>query len=139
MISIRRTGDGFHPGLFNCGGSYDLKKILKTIDRYIIPTLRNVQYGYDLPMYICGVTHSHVDNVYHLKETYNCTANEMIDILEKLTPQQRTRYGTGYSKTDFSIVDKIYMNHIRWESDKPWIKPKLSAYIKYNKVCKKDN
>ncbi len=95
----------------HCGGHYDLQTLLKTIDTYITPILGNVDYGYDLPMYVCGTKHSHVDNVYHLKKTFNCTANEMFDVVEKLSPQQRTRYGTGYSKTDFSVVDRIYADY----------------------------
>ena len=35
----------------------------------------------------------------------------MFDIVEELLPQQRTRYGTGYSKTDFSILDKVYEDY----------------------------
>ena len=92
----------------HCGGHYDLQKLLETIDKYIMPILPEIHWGYDLPMYVCGTKHSHVDNVYHLKKAYNCTANEMYDVVDKLEPQQRTRYGTGYSKTDFSVLDAAY-------------------------------
>ena len=85
--------------------------MLETIDRYITPELKNLNWGYDLPMYVCGTKHAHVDNVYHLKKKYTCTANEMYDIVETLSSQQRTRYGTGYSKTDFSILDRAYENY----------------------------
>lgn len=96
-----------------CGGHYDLQKLLETIDTYITPILDTIDYGYDLPMYVCGTKHSHVDNVYHLKGKHNCTASEMFDVVEVLSPQQRTRYGTGYSKTDFSVLDKIYDGYKR--------------------------
>ena len=66
------------------------------------------RWGYDLPMFVCGTKHSHVDNVYHLKKKFNSSAKEMLDVVDILTPQQRTRYGTGYSKTDFSVLDNIY-------------------------------
>lgn len=92
----------------HCGGNYNIQKLLETIDRYITPLLKDIKWGYDLPMYICGTKHSHVDNVYHLEKEHGCTANEMYDVIEKLTVQQRTRYGTGYSKTDFSVLDKAY-------------------------------
>ena len=92
----------------HCGGHYDLQKLLETIDKYIMPILPEIHWGSDLPMYVCGTKHSHVDNVYHLKKAYNCTANEMYDVVDKLEPQQRTRYGTGYSKTDFSVLDAAY-------------------------------
>ena len=46
--------------------------------------------------------------IYHLKKKFNSSAKEMFDVVDILTPQQRTRYGTGYSKTDFSVLDNIY-------------------------------
>lgn len=95
----------------HCSGHYDLRKLIETIDNYITPVLDNIHWGYDLPMYICGTKHAHVDNVYHLKSVYNCTTNEMFDLVGNLTPQQRTRYGNGYSKTDFSLLDKAYSNY----------------------------
>ena len=98
-----------------CGANYNIPVLLETIDKYITPLLGNVHWGYDLPMYVCGTKHSHVDNVYHLIKTYNCTANELFDAVEQLTPQQRTRYGTGYSKTDFSVLDKVYEEYKKGE------------------------
>lgn len=92
----------------HCGGNYDLQKLLLTIDTYITPLLHEVHWGYDLPMFICGTMHSHVDNVYHLSRKYGCAANEIYDMVEMLTPQQRIRYGKDYSKTDFSVLDKVY-------------------------------
>lgn len=99
----------------HCGGKYDLQKLLLTIDTYITPVLGKIKWGYDLPMYVCGTKHSHVDNVYHLKKQFGCTANEMYDLVESLTPKQRTRYGTGYSKTDFSVLDKAYAEYKKGE------------------------
>lgn len=98
-----------------CGTNYNIPVLLETIDKYITPLLDNVHWGYDLPMYVCGTKHSHVDNVYHLKKAYGCNANELFDVVEQLTPQQRTRYGTGYSKTDFSILDKAYEEYKKGE------------------------
>ena len=95
----------------HCGGHYNLPKLLETIGKYIIPAMKNIHWGYDLPMYVCGTKHSHVDNVYHLKEAFNCTANEMYDVVGMLSPQQRTRYGTGYSKSDFSVIDETFAKY----------------------------
>lgn len=99
----------------HCGGNYDIQKLLEIIDGYISPVVDEIHWGYDLQMYVCGTKHSHVDNVYHLKKQFNCTANEMYDIVETLTPQQRTRYGTGYSKTDFSVLNNAYEEYKRGE------------------------
>ena len=86
------------------GCNYNIPLLLETIDKYITPVLNNINWGYDLPMYVCGTKHSHVDNVYHLKDKYGCTANEIFDVVERLTPAQRTRYGAGYSKKAFSVL-----------------------------------
>lgn len=92
----------------HCGGHYNIEKILETIETYIVPLMSKASWGYDLPMFICGTMHAHVDNVYHLRDTFSCNAEDMYAVVSSLTPQQRTRYGKGYSKTDFSILDEQY-------------------------------
>lgn len=95
------------------GGSYDIKVILSTIDKYIETLDESVSWGYDLPMYLCGTKHSHVDNVYHLASAYNSSIGEMYDAIELLQPEQRTRYGKGYTKGDFTKLDSIYQDYKR--------------------------
>ncbi|MCR4964290.1 MAG: hypothetical protein K6A41_01385 [Bacteroidales bacterium] len=92
----------------HCGTNYNIQILLETIDKYITPILKEVHWGYDLPMFICGTKHSHVDNVNHLKKSTDCSVTDIFNVIETLTPQQRTRYGSGYSKTDFSQLDKCY-------------------------------
>lgn len=94
-----------------CGKNYNIPILLETIDKYITPLSDHVHWGYNLSMYVCGTKHSHVDNVHHLEKEYGCTANEMFDLIDELLPSQRTRYGTGYSKTDFSVLDNMYLKH----------------------------
>ena len=98
-----------------CNGNYNVKKLLEIIDEFITPIIDRVHWGYDLPMYVCGTKHSHVDNIYHLQKAYGSNANEMFDLIEALSPQQRTRYGKGYSKTDFSALDDLYKDYKRGE------------------------
>ena len=90
----------------HCGAHYNIPILLETIDKYIVPVTNTIHWGYDLPMYICGTKHSHVDNVNHLKKTSDSTITDIYNVIEMLTPQQRTRYGTGYSKTDFTQLDE---------------------------------
>lgn len=97
----------------NFGADYDIPEIIDTIDRYIAPLRENVCWGYDLPMFVCGIEHAHVDNVYHLEKKDGCTPKDMYEVLEKLEPSQRTRYGKGYSKTDFSVLDRAYDEYVR--------------------------
>jgi 4-hydroxy 2-oxovalerate aldolase len=95
----------------HCGTQYNVQVLLETIDKYIMPVLSYVHWGYDLPMFICGTKHSHVDNVNHLNRTTDCSITDMFNIIDTLTPQQRTRYGAGYSKTDFSQLDQQYQTY----------------------------
>ena len=99
----------------HCGGQYDVKKLLEVIEQYIIPMLGKISWGYDLPMYVCGTKHAHVDNVYYLKKEHNCSAMQMFDLIEIVTLQQRTRYGEGYSKTDFSALNEVYEKYMKGE------------------------
>lgn len=95
----------------NYGASYDIPALLDTIENYILPLKKNnVVWGYDLPMFICGTEHAHVDNVYHLQKQ-GCEIKDMYHVIGKMEPQQRTRYGKGYSKTDFSVLDKAYEDY----------------------------
>lgn len=88
------------------GGHYNVQVLLETIDKYILPVMSHIRWGYNLPMFICGTKHAHVDNVSHLEKTTDCTITDIFNIMETLTPAQRTRYGAGYSKTDFSQLDQ---------------------------------
>lgn len=89
-----------------CGGNYDISILLETIEKYIAPMRKNIEWGYSLPMFICGAEHSHIDNVIHLQEKYGSSAKEMYTIIRRLPPEGRTRYGKGYSKTDFTLLER---------------------------------
>lgn len=89
------------------GEKYDLGILTDIIEEHIIPIKQNVQWGYDLPMMICGSLHSHVDNVYYL-EKENCSARDMYNIIKQIPEEKRARYGKGYSKTDFSELQAYY-------------------------------
>lgn len=95
----------------HCGTQYNVQVLLETIDKYIVPILDRIHWGYDLPMFVCGTKHSHVDNVNHLAQTTDSSITDIFNVVETLTPQQRTRYGAGYSKTDFSQLDQKYLEY----------------------------
>lgn len=92
------------------GADYDIEVLLDTIEAYILPLRKHIFWGYDLPMFICGVEHAHVDNVYHLQKQGG-SVNDMYRVIKRLSPEQCTRYGRNYSKTDFTILDKMYKDY----------------------------
>lgn len=90
------------------GGNYNIQTLLNTIHTYIDPIRDKIHWGYDLPMFVCGIEHAHVDNVYYLTSNTDATPTDMYEVLDTMTVPQRTRYGTGYSKTDFSILKAAF-------------------------------
>lgn len=100
-----------------CGANYNIPILLDTIDKYISPMREAVYWGYDLPMYVCGVAHAHVDNVYHLQKSGNYSSRDMYEIIRSLPTNKRTRYGMGYSKSDFTDLD-IASELYKKETDK---------------------
>ncbi len=89
-------------------GSYNIQALLNTIHTYIEPLCDHIHWGYDLPMFICGTEHAHVDNVYYLQKKTDATPTDMYEVIKSMPVPQRTRYGTGYSKTDFTNLQAAY-------------------------------
>lgn len=90
------------------GGKYNMAALLDVIENYIEPAKRELQWGYTLPMFVCGATHAHVDNVAYLQKNMSSDAKEMYEVINTMSASERTRYGAGYSKTDFTILQKAY-------------------------------
>lgn len=86
------------------GGKYDIAALITTIEKYIVPVKSQSGWGYDVPMFICGVEGAHVDNIGYLERTTDLSYTDMYRVIDGLTPAQRKRYGVGYSKTDFSVL-----------------------------------
>ena len=84
------------------GANYNIQALMNTIHTYIDPLRNQIRWGYDLPMFVCGTEHAHVDNVYYLENNTDATPTDMYEVLKTMPVSQRTRYGKGYSKTDFS-------------------------------------
>lgn len=90
------------------GNKYNIAALIETIEKYIVPLKESTGWGYDIPMLICGLDGAHVDNIGYLKKNTKCDYKDMYNVLEKLTPEQRKRYGSNYSKTDFTILKNAY-------------------------------
>lgn len=93
-------------------GKYNIEALLETIEKYIQPLRNHVFWGYDLPMFVCGTEHSHVDNVYHLQKK-GYSVNDMYRIIGSIPEEQRTRYGKNYLKSDFSLLDDTIKSYYR--------------------------
>lgn len=90
------------------GEKYNISALIETIEKYIVPVKKSNDWGYDIPMLICGIEGAHVDNIAYLKNNTECDYKEMYEVIGKLQPEQRKRYGAGYSKTDFTLLQDAY-------------------------------
>lgn len=86
--------------------NYDVGILFDTIEKYIIPCIGTVKWGYDLPMFICGTEGSHVDNIFYLQKNISCSSKEILQIISSMEISKRRRYGSNYSKTDFSELER---------------------------------
>lgn len=91
-----------------CGGHYKIDVLLETIEKYIKPLRREIRWGYDLPMFICGAEHSHVDNIYFLQNNTDCSMKDIYAVVRAMPESQRTRYGPNYVKSDFTHLRDAY-------------------------------
>lgn len=91
-----------------CNKHYNISILLETIEKYIKPLRNNIHWGYDLPMFICGTRHSHIDNVYFLQNNTDCTSRDMYTLIGIMPESHRTRYGPNYIKSNFAYLQNIY-------------------------------
>ena len=100
------------------GANYNIPVLLDTIQKYLEPLRKSVHWGYDLPMFVCGTEHAHVDNVYYLQKNTDCTSRGMYEVIKTMPVPLRTRYGAGYSKTDFTNLQKAYDEYKKGREEK---------------------
>jgi len=98
-----------------CGKKYNIPVLLEIIEKYIKPLRKEICWGYDLPMFICGMERSHVDNIYFLQSHACCSAKDMYEIISALPEAQRTRYGVHYVKSDFTHLQRAYSSYRKTE------------------------
>lgn len=85
---------------------YDVPKLLDLIEEYILPLRQTVNWGYDLPMFLCGGEESHTDNVYYLQKNTSFHISQQYKILHSMTVDEKKRYGANYSKSDFTALER---------------------------------
>ena len=89
-------------------GTYNIQALMNTIHTYINPLRNHIHWGYDLPMFVCGTEHAHVDNVYYLQRNTDATPTDMYEVIKTMPVPHRTRYGVKYNKTDFTNLQAAY-------------------------------
>lgn len=93
------------------GCSYDVRTIVDTIEKWVLPIHEREWWGYDLPMFVCGALRSHVDNVGWLEREARCSYGDMYGVLNAMDPALRKRYGENYRKDDFSALEAAWASY----------------------------
>lgn len=83
---------------------YDVDIILDTIDRYLTPIKRHVDWGYSIPAFMAGIYRVHPNNVIYLTEKYRLNSKDMKYIISAIEEKKRHRY-------DYDSIDKIYKDY----------------------------
>lgn len=80
--------------------TYDLLPIYQIVDK-IQPVLdEKYQYGYSLPYFQTGILAAHVFNADYLTAHYRLTSVQRMQLLQKLTPEQKIKY-------DYAQLDRL--------------------------------
>ncbi len=95
------------------GKNYNIPVLIETIEKYILPLKITTHWGYDIPMFICGATSAHVDNISYLTKNTDCNYKKMYEVIESMSPDKRKRYGVNYSKSDFAALKKALEKSLR--------------------------
>lgn len=83
---------------------YDLNQILDAIDMYMGTFQAKYSWGYSTPYFIAGMYCCHVNNIAYLLNNHRTNAQDMRNIIESLSPDQRLKY-------DYDILEKKFLEN----------------------------
>lgn len=83
---------------------YVLDKILDTIDRYLVPLKKDLEWGYSIPAFMAGIYKSHPNNIIYLTEKYRLNSKDIKYIISEISEEKRQRY-------DYDNIQRIYKEY----------------------------
>ncbi len=86
----------------NC--NYDMNTILDAIDQYMGVFHEKYSWGYSTPYFIAGMYCCHVNNIAYLLDNHRTSAQDMKNIIESLTPEDRKQY-------DYDLLESKYVEN----------------------------
>ncbi len=84
--------------------NYDMNQIMDAIDMYMGYFQENYTWGYSTPYFIAGMYGCHVNNIAYLQKNHRTNAQDMRNIIESLTPEERTHY-------DYDLLEEKYIEN----------------------------
>lgn len=84
--------------------NYDMNQIMDAIDMYMSYFQENFTWGYSTPYFIAGMYCCHVNNIAYLQKNHRTNAQDMRNIIDSLSPEERKRY-------DYDLLEEKYMEN----------------------------
>lgn len=84
--------------------NYDMNQIMDAIDMYMQYFKEHYTWGYSTPYFIAGMYCCHVNNIAYLQKNHRTNAQDMRNIIESLSPEQRKKY-------DYDLLEEIYLEN----------------------------
>lgn len=84
--------------------TYDIDKVLDTIDVYMSQFLEDKQWEYSVPYFLAGMYGCHVNNVIYLTREHRVKNKDMRSIFNSLSKDKRIQY-------DYDNLEKIYIDY----------------------------
>lgn len=84
--------------------NYDMNQIMDAIDMYMQYFQERYTWGYSTPYFIAGMYCCHVNNIAYLQKNHRTNAQDMRNIIESLSPEQRKKY-------DYDLLEEKYLEN----------------------------
>lgn len=84
--------------------NYDMNHIMDAIDMYMQYFQENYTWGYSTPYFIAGMYCCHVNNIAYLLKNHRTNAQDMRNIIEALSPEERKKY-------DYDLLEEKYLEN----------------------------
>ena len=85
-------------------GNYDMNQIMDAIDMYMSYFQEKYNWGYSTPYFIAGMYCCHVNNIAYLLKNHRTNAQDMRNIIESLSPEERRKY-------DYDLLEEKYIEN----------------------------
>lgn len=85
-------------------GGYDMNAIMDAIDTYMEYFQENYSWGYSTPYFIAGMYQCHVNNIAYLLKNHRTNAQDMRNIIESLSQEDRRKY-------DYDLLESKYLEN----------------------------
>lgn len=107
--------------------SYDLDRILDTIDSYLSPIKETNSWGYSIPAFMAGIYKSHPNNIIYLTDKYRLNSKDIKYIISAIDEGKRQRY-------DYDNIQRIYNDYLSTVIDDKYDMSELKYGLKNKEI-----